>query len=85
MSHARVVPGAKRKNPWEGKAAEAQIHRRYDMYESDMGEAFQHIMGGTEMALRENQAPVLNASYGYLRPIRQSQGGLSSFGVTWSN
>lgn len=61
VSQARQAVGAKRKNPWEDQAAEAQIQRRYRMYESDMDEAFQHMMGGTDISLRGNQAPVLQA------------------------
>lgn len=60
-SQARQVAGAKRKNPWEDQATEAQIQRRYHIYECDIGEAFQYMIGSTEMVLRGNQGDVLQA------------------------
>lgn len=58
----RQAPGTKQKpNPWEVEAAEARIQRRYELHQTDMAEAFQHMMGRSEMALRGQQGPVLQA------------------------
>jgi len=50
-----------RPNLWVVEAAEAHIQRRYQLYQTDMAEVFQQMMGSSAMALCGPQEPVLQA------------------------
>ncbi|CAG8359639.1 unnamed protein product, partial [Penicillium salamii] len=62
IQHDRQAPGPKRTpHPWVVETAEARTQRRYDLHQTNMEEAFQHMMGSSEVVLRGIQSPVLQA------------------------
>ncbi|KAJ5761690.1 hypothetical protein N7533_003729 [Penicillium manginii] len=70
IEHDRRAPGTKRKpNPWEVETAEARTQRRYDLHQTNIDEAFQHMMGSNTVALRGQQGPVLQAIKHGVSPI----------------
>lgn len=62
IQHNHQAPGTQHKpNLWEVETAEACIKQRYNLYQTNIEEVFQHIMENGAMALRGNQGSVLQA------------------------
>ncbi|CAG8320632.1 unnamed protein product [Penicillium salamii] len=62
IQHDHQAPGPKRTpHPWVVKTAEARTQRRYDLHQTNIEEAFQHMMRSSEVVLRGIQSPVLQA------------------------